>query len=680
MEIRNIMIVSFVVLVIFVVFFTLRHTTSGEIEKFVSTDICAFNSQKPTINKHVSITNVIHFAKKMKKKHKLLAVAAGKTDYLFLTKQGSEISSLNDSVIRNIICEDDGVYSLVEHMIKHLYEPNDSNFMLEKMNTSTMKRRLNQTCNSYDFNDNVLVDFVNEQGINDVLIVRFNSIFDENFYSFLKDSMLNTHLQMIPMFDGNADDQSMFTKKIHWYLFNATHDQFKILTMDDLICVKHNHDNKKFIRKWLQDGLVNVNKTQLYIDLFHCNSPPDALESEMKLLMLSQAQSNQKKTRQPINSCEDDTIVSNYVNFRCSKNHFIDVYFPFAHPYVISLSEHDFSTLIVHGDTFDGIIPINSLLTRNKENFTRYKINVDKSSYPREHFIDDIYYGVDEDASTKHVVLTNSIPFTFDSDKHNFKKTTNSELDESIEYYIYNKNFTDVTTHYITNKEKVNDIKLMANDRIFVDPNTIPSGEMEVTLNNLFTFEDINMYHGNVEINKYLKDDDGNIFDALVIRLFEIRKNKTHPDDGTCFDSDYNMISADSSVVQTKNACEKNKGHTWDTPCKYNYQCPFFQANKNYPNVFGGCNDNGYCEMPKGIIKQSFRKYDKLSQPVCNNCDKIKDSSCCVSQSGPESNLKSPDYMFESDFLSRKQAFMINSNEFCSKNSNHKKMMINKYI
>jgi hypothetical protein len=88
---------------------------------------------------------------------------------------------------------------------------------------------------------------------------------------------------------------------------------------------------------------------------------------------------------------------------------------------------------------------------------------------------------------------------------------------------------------------------------------------------------------------------------------------------------------------------DKNRG-VWDKHCVTDSDCPFFQANKNYRNTFGGC-INGFCEMPLGIKRLSPRYYDITSVPLCYNC--ANNNNCCNKQ-------KNPDYMFEGDILVRK--------------------------
>lgn len=72
-------------------------------------------------------------------------------------------------------------------------------------------------------------------------------------------------------------------------------------------------------------------------------------------------------------------------------------------------------------------------------------------------------------------------------------------------------------------------------------------------------------------------------------------------DDTFTFKHDYKCV--DNKLHQTRETCEVN-GYTWDRPCKWDDDCPFYQNGE-----FGGCNGNGYCEMPVNVERTGFRKY-----------------------------------------------------------------------
>jgi hypothetical protein len=115
-----------------------------------------------------------------------------------------------------------------------------------------------------------------------------------------------------------------------------------------------------------------------------------------------------------------------------------------------------------------------------------------------------------------------------------------------------------------------------------------------------------------------------------------------------------------------KSACESNfnddgspksKLDVWDAPCKNDTDCPFFQANKNYKNMRGGCH-SGYCEFPVGVKRLSYRKYslDNDSFPYCHGCSVTQQGAgCCADQENVKDypKLKSPDYAFANDLWER---------------------------
>lgn len=92
----------------------------------------------------------------------------------------------------------------------------------------------------------------------------------------------------------------------------------------------------------------------------------------------------------------------------------------------------------------------------------------------------------------------------------------------------------------------------------------------------------------------------------------------------------------------------------WDAPCEKNTDCPFFQKNQRYRNYRGGCQDGGYCEMPLGVKRVGFRKYEKSpkSFPLCYGCPVQYDDQrgCCDKQ---QTSSGGPDYAFELDSFER---------------------------
>lgn len=131
----------------------------------------------------------------------------------------------------------------------------------------------------------------------------------------------------------------------------------------------------------------------------------------------------------------------------------------------------------------------------------------------------------------------------------------------------------------------------------------------------------------------------------------------------------YAYVCYGDQSIKSKGLCEspfdelgvlKRKKTYWDRPCTMDTECPFFQANKNYPNYRGGCID-GRCEMPIGVQAVSFQKYDPNTKPLCHGCIDPTDPYCCTDQMLNQqkqrhkkySSLKSPDYAFDIDFFER---------------------------
>jgi hypothetical protein len=132
--------------------------------------------------------------------------------------------------------------------------------------------------------------------------------------------------------------------------------------------------------------------------------------------------------------------------------------------------------------------------------------------------------------------------------------------------------------------------------------------------------------------------------------------------------NEYKCYGMLSHMRPNKNECEavydpagrpnKEIG-VWDKECRKDEECPFFKANKNYPNNFGGC-IQGKCQMPYGITQVSPFKYRNESEAVCFRC-KDGTLNCCEEQKDKKKypTLKSPDYKFEGDERLRLQYYYM---------------------
>lgn len=93
----------------------------------------------------------------------------------------------------------------------------------------------------------------------------------------------------------------------------------------------------------------------------------------------------------------------------------------------------------------------------------------------------------------------------------------------------------------------------------------------------------------------------------------------------------------------------------WDNPCKSDDECPFYKANKNYTNSFGGCMPDGKCQLPSGLdqYQVGFKKYHKAGLPFtqCYNCPSDPNTglpmfNCCDNQLAVSGT---PDFRFAGD-------------------------------
>jgi hypothetical protein len=96
-----------------------------------------------------------------------------------------------------------------------------------------------------------------------------------------------------------------------------------------------------------------------------------------------------------------------------------------------------------------------------------------------------------------------------------------------------------------------------------------------------------------------------------------------------------------------RNYNEKNI-QEWDSRCIKDTECPFYLKNKNYPNTRGGC-INGYCELPIGLKRISYKKYYEVinenNYPRCEGCDD-DNIDCCDEQGADHDNFTGPNYIF----------------------------------
>lgn len=122
------------------------------------------------------------------------------------------------------------------------------------------------------------------------------------------------------------------------------------------------------------------------------------------------------------------------------------------------------------------------------------------------------------------------------------------------------------------------------------------------------------------------------------------RENKTKDSRYVCYGDPYIMNEGLCESRFDESGALKKRRTYWDRPCETNEECPFYQANKTYPNYRGGCNA-GFCELPIGVRRLSWRRHDTDTKPVCHACP-TSNLRCCDDQ-------RVKDYAFELDFHDR---------------------------
>lgn len=157
---------------------------------------------------------------------------------------------------------------------------------------------------------------------------------------------------------------------------------------------------------------------------------------------------------------------------------------------------------------------------------------------------------------------------------------------------------------------------------------------------------------------------------SMSLQMIQLENNTTETfvtrieTDQEAIDPSFRCYGDES--ITSKTLCEskydviglpKRVQTTWDRQCTKNTDCPFFQANKNYPNSRGGCNKDGFCEFPVGIKRIAYIKYDDtgVNAPFCYQCQQPSDPSCCKNQQNMV-GLSSPDYAFPNDTNDRRKA------------------------
>jgi hypothetical protein len=205
--------------------------------------------------------------------------------------------------------------------------------------------------------------------------------------------------------------------------------------------------------------------------------------------------------------------------------------------------------------------------------------------------------------------------------------------------------------------------------------------DTDVTLHNLnltgydletSIYENLNKYNGFLKEPSYLNLDTNNVFNkyrgnkndyttpnkrGILMTDNEIQKllEKRELDkkkDYKCYGKDANN-KLECETLYDRDGIKLNSVGVWDYPCLTDKECPYFMANKNYPNTFGKC-VNGSCELPLGVTGISPHNYLNADKAICYNCMNNNTINCCNEQMN-NVKFKSPDYKFKNDEEERKK-------------------------
>lgn len=146
-------------------------------------------------------------------------------------------------------------------------------------------------------------------------------------------------------------------------------------------------------------------------------------------------------------------------------------------------------------------------------------------------------------------------------------------------------------------------------------------------------------------MDPYLTSGKDMIIDDEMKKNFDLilEKNKTYgikTKEGFC----YNTTNV---TAKNKEECISSSG-IWDYPPNNDNECPYYKANENYPNNYGGLIGN-QCQLPQNmqIIGNRHFSLDTQYSPLCYNCKsnligKGTLGYCCDQQT-------TPDYAFVGD-------------------------------
>lgn len=238
--------------------------------------------------------------------------------------------------------------------------------------------------------------------------------------------------------------------------------------------------------------------------------------------------------------------------------------------------------------------------------------------------------------------LINGIPIKKGDKLYTHKGFGNFE--ETKFYYV-----TDIDSRYVYVKDR---LKLIISTRVYNSREITEKLDKIILNKNLikkYKLEDNDMVYfkmnGKIIMGKVVKDNN-----KLIINIDKQDPNDKFLPQFRCYQDGKILTKTECEGTVDRNGNNK-PSYNWDRPCVTNTECPFYLKNKNYTNERGGCN-NGYCELPVGIKRLSYREYDKnfteANYPRCHGCGVNDGIDCCKKQE-QKNKKKGPNYVFMND-------------------------------
>lgn len=359
-------------------------------------------------------------------------------------------------------------------------------------------------------------------------------------------------------------------------------------------------------------------------------------------------------------------ILLNHINEFLKINYYIQHFdiLPISKKWALSKQEHgSFKNVIENFDNINFKIDKNKLniidkkiintmvILSEKDNIIKYRLETTKINNIPIKIGDKIIMDKEELKNHPFYVIEVNVDHIVIENVYRLNLQKRYKCDDSVNVYLLKLDKNIITVH-----------NLEIGDNVYIENLDIISKVIRIDEN----IDDVKERMDNEEIwnedahqnirdsnISYFRGGDKLINHNLYIIIYKKELDNDINNMDKRFEDDYDRLYQcfEDSNINDKILCKSNNFH-WDRKCMKNEECPFFLKNKNYLNHRGGC-VNGYCELPIGLKRLSYRDYDKElrpnNYPRCNGCYDLNEEDemmCCENQ---KNNSEGPDYIFENE-------------------------------